>query len=89
MIEEILNLCKERDVFVIHSCSRRKLGNKNKISKKICLKGLAFAGKFGPKISLVSIINYQNYEEDFNELRELVNEKQKEFNMKITPNAQI
>jgi len=26
IIEDILNLCKENNVFVIHSCSRRKLG---------------------------------------------------------------
>ena len=51
MIDE----CKRKNIPIIHSCSKRKLG-------------ASFTGKFGPKVSVISIINYQGYEELFNEL---------------------
>lgn len=47
--------------------------------------GVAFTGKFGPKISILSILNYQNYEESFNELKNIVILKRKEYNLQIQP----
>lgn len=88
IIEEILNIAQEKNVIVLHSCSRRKLGFNNKI-KMGCnydlVLGLAYTGKKGPKISIISIVNYQNFEKEFHELENLIKQKKNEYKNLITP----
>ena len=67
---EILTKAIDLGCLIIHSCSRRKLG-------------LAFNGKMGPKISIISIIDYQSYEENFLELKAIVQEKRNEYLINI------
>ncbi len=40
---------------------------------------MAYYGKIGPKIGVLSIINFQNYEDNFAELKELVFKKRMEY----------
>lgn len=40
---------------------------------------MAYSGKVGPKIGVVSIVNFQNYEESFTELKELVYKRRVDY----------
>jgi ribosomal protein L7Ae-like RNA K-turn-binding protein len=57
LILDIISKCKLNNIPVIHASSRKKLG-------------MAFSGKayMQPKIGILSIVNYQGYEELFKEL---------------------
>lgn len=63
---QILRLCNERDIKVVHASNRSKLGR-------------AYCGKFGPKIAVVSIINYQGIEDKFHELDTLRVKQEEEY----------
>lgn len=83
-MEEILDLANEKKILVIHSCSRSKLGNMIFFqNKNNFFSGLAFTGKLGPKISVLSVLNYENYESEFNSLKELVLNKRNEYQLRI------
>lgn len=45
-------MCAREGIEVVHGCNRSKLA-------------YAYLGKWGPKICVVSIINYQGLDEDF------------------------
>lgn len=49
-IQKCINLGHENRIPVVHVSTRSKLGR-------------AFTGKFGPKISVISIINYEGYQD--------------------------
>lgn len=49
---DLINRAKELEVPVLHCSNRSKLGR-------------AFIGKFGPRISVISVVNYQGHESGF------------------------
>lgn len=53
---ELIEHAVKLDVPVLHCSNRSKLGR-------------AFIGKFGPRVSVISIVNYQGHEEQFEEIR--------------------
>ncbi|KAL4455885.1 hypothetical protein ABPG74_003295 [Tetrahymena malaccensis] len=60
LVLQIINLAVQKKIPIIHSCSRARLGK-------------AFTGKFGPRISVLSVLNYEGLAEQVNQLEELVN----------------
>ncbi|CAK59088.1 unnamed protein product (macronuclear) [Paramecium tetraurelia] len=67
-ILKVLKECFNKNIPVIFASTRSKLGR-------------AFSGKFGPKISVISVINYQNMEEQFTKLIQLSDDQKKQFRM--------
>jgi ribosomal protein L7Ae-like RNA K-turn-binding protein len=53
----ILKSCKSKDIPVLHCSSRAKMGK-------------AFTGKFGSRISVLSVLNYESCETEFREVME-------------------
>ncbi|CAD8095833.1 unnamed protein product [Paramecium sonneborni] len=65
----ILKILKEgynKNIPIIFASTRSKLGR-------------AFSGKFGPKISVISVINYQNMEEQFTKLIQQSEQQREQF----------
>ncbi|KAL4484321.1 hypothetical protein ABPG72_006432 [Tetrahymena utriculariae] len=60
LVLQLINLATQKKIPIIHSCSRARLGK-------------AFTGKFGPRISVLSVLNYEGLAEQVNQLEELVN----------------
>ena len=54
---EIIQLAKKSNIPIIHTSTRAKLGR-------------AFLGKFGPRVSVVSVINYEGSEESYQKMME-------------------
>lgn len=52
---ELIEHAVRQNIPVLHCSTRSKLGR-------------AFVGKFGPRLSVVSIVNYQGNEEQFEEI---------------------
>jgi hypothetical protein len=63
-VVEILRLALGLGVIVVHGSNRAKLGR-------------AYCGKFGPKVSVVSILNFQGQEEMFGALEREVGEQKR------------
>ncbi|EAR91714.3 ribosomal protein L7Ae containing protein (macronuclear) [Tetrahymena thermophila SB210] len=60
LVLQIINHATQKKIPIIHSCSRARLGK-------------AFTGKFGPRISVLSVLNYEGLADQVNQLEELVN----------------
>lgn len=54
-IQELINLAEMEQIPVIHISTRSKLGR-------------AFTGKFGPRITIISIVNYEGYQDMMDEV---------------------
>ncbi len=73
-IRKLISLCKEKNIPVVHACSRKMLG-------------LAFTGKGGVKISVISVINYQGCADLFTNVLTLVEEGKRLFQMELLGEA--
>jgi ribosomal protein L7Ae-like RNA K-turn-binding protein len=56
---ETISLCSAKNVPVVHANSKKRLG-------------MAFTGKLGPKVTVVSVIDFQSQKDKFVDLLELV-----------------
>ena len=49
-VQQVIHLAQKINIPILHTSTRAKLGR-------------AFTGKFGPRVTMVSVINYEGYQE--------------------------
>lgn len=54
-VQTVIQLAQELKIPIIHACSRSHLGR-------------AFTGKWGPRLTMVSIINYEGYQDNIEDM---------------------